>query len=217
MKLKTLFENEEDGTLIGKKINGRIVEPNMEKWNGNFVCECDTIDFTLTTLKGCPQKITGFFDCSYNNLKSLEYGPEYVGENFKCVSWNLTSLRGAPENIDGDFLCNQNKKLTSIEFCPKYIKGCCKLHHCSITSLHNIHLYIKSTQRLYVGGNKISSHMLGLLLIKELTFVGCFPTDIMNEPIQIINKYLEQPVSKQRMFDCQEELIQAGFKEYAQL
>ena len=59
--------------------------------------------------------------------------------------------------------------------------------------------------------------MLGLLLIKDLMEVTCYPDDIMNEPIQIINKYLQQPMSKQRMFDCQEELIQAGFKEYAQL
>ena len=59
--------------------------------------------------------------------------------------------------------------------------------------------------------------MLGLLLIKDLTEVARYKDDIMYEPAQIINKYLKQPVSKQRMFDCQEELMQAGFKEYAQL
>ena len=59
--------------------------------------------------------------------------------------------------------------------------------------------------------------MLGLFLIKDLMEVTCYANDIMVKPIQIINKYLQQPMSKQRMFDCQEELIQAGFKEYAQL
>jgi hypothetical protein len=33
----------------------------------------------------------------------------------------------------------------------------------------------------------------------------------------IINKYLNEPMSKQRMIDCQNELIDAGFEEYAQL
>jgi hypothetical protein len=33
----------------------------------------------------------------------------------------------------------------------------------------------------------------------------------------IINKHLKQPMSKQRMIDCQNELIDAGFEEYAQL
>ena len=59
--------------------------------------------------------------------------------------------------------------------------------------------------------------MLGLLLIKGLTYAASYEDDIMHEPAQIISKYLQQPMSKQRMFDCQEELIQAGFKEYAQL
>ena len=67
------------------------------------------------------------------------------------------------------------------------------------------------------GDNPIKSHILGLLLIKDLPEVACYDNDIMYEPAQIINKYLKQPMSKQRMFDCQEELIQAGFKEYAQL
>ena len=59
--------------------------------------------------------------------------------------------------------------------------------------------------------------MLGLLLIKDLKCVIYAENDIMHKPAQIINKYLEQPMSKQRMFDCQSELMQAGFAEYAQL
>ena len=84
--------------------------------------------------------------------------------------------------------------------------------------MHNIHKY---TQQIFgnfcCGDNPIKSHMLGLLLIKDLKEVVCYTNDIMYEPAQIINKYLKQPMSKQRMFDCQSELMQAGFKEYAQL
>ena len=172
MKLKTLFENEEDGTLIGRKIHGRIVEPDMKIWDGDFVCsECN-----LTSLKGSPEEIKGDFDCSGNN--------------------NLTSLEFGPKIVNGDYLCNG----------------------CNLTSLHNIHKYTQQiSNKFFCGGNPIKSHILGLLLIKDLMEVACYEDDIMYEPAQIINKYLEQPMSKQRMFDCQEELIQAGFKEYAQL
>ena len=84
--------------------------------------------------------------------------------------------------------------------------------------MQNIHKHThKISGKFYCGGNPTKSHMLGLLLIKDLTEVVCYEKDIMHKPAQIINKYLKQPMSKQRMFDCQEELIQAGFKEYAQL
>ena len=35
MKLRTLFESK-DGTLIGRKIDGRIVEPDMKIWERGF-------------------------------------------------------------------------------------------------------------------------------------------------------------------------------------
>ena len=35
MKLRTLFESD-DGTLIGKEINGIIVEPDMKIWERVF-------------------------------------------------------------------------------------------------------------------------------------------------------------------------------------
>ena len=35
MKLRTLLESN-DGTLIGKEINGRIVEPDMKIWERGF-------------------------------------------------------------------------------------------------------------------------------------------------------------------------------------
>ena len=135
-----------------------------------------------------------------------------------CSYCDLTSLKGSPEEITGDLVCSANKKLTSLEFGPKIVKGNYWCFNCNFTSLHNIHKYTQQiSNKFFCGVNPIKSHMLGLLLIKDLTEVVCYEKDIMNEPIQIINKYLKQPMSKQRMFDCQEELIQAGFKEYAQL
>lgn len=107
--------------------------------------------------------------------------------------WNcsdkLTSLEGAPSSIGGDFSCYNN----------------------NLTSLHNIHKQIK-----YIGGyadferNPITSHVLGLLLID-----GLMKVFLDNKKVEeIINKHL---AGDRDVFACQEELIENGFDEYAQL
>jgi hypothetical protein len=49
----------------------------------------------LTTLEGCPKEAHGGFACSNNNLTSLEHSPKIVGSNFLCIGNNyITSLEG---------------------------------------------------------------------------------------------------------------------------
>jgi hypothetical protein len=61
----------------------------------------------LTTLKGCPNYVIGYFSC-YNsvNLKSLEGCPNYVGGGFICSSNKLTSLEYCPKHIGESFICD---------------------------------------------------------------------------------------------------------------
>jgi hypothetical protein len=83
-----------------------------------------------------------------------------------------------------------------------------------LTSLKNVHKIVKKIDGAFgCDGNKIKSHVLGVLLIE-----GCRLFRIDNNKVEdIVNKYLKEPMSKQRMIDCQNELIDAGFEEYAQL
>ena len=67
-------------------------------------------------------KVTGYFYCSYNKLRSLEGSPKWVGDYFSCDNNNLTSFKGAPKFVGGDFFC-QNSKLTSLKGSPNYIGG----------------------------------------------------------------------------------------------
>ena len=55
----------------------------------------------------------------------------------------------------------------------------------------------------------------GLLLIKNLRSVGF--SENLQKLEHILNKYLNQPFTPSRLYDCQDELIEAGFEEYAQL
>lgn len=48
-------------------------------------------------------KVTGNFDCSENNLRTLEGCPSYVGGNFTAHSNKLKNLIGGPEEVDGNY------------------------------------------------------------------------------------------------------------------
>ena len=82
---------------------------------GDFDCSFNQ----LKSLIGAPQKVRGGFYCSYNKLKSLEGAPKEVGGYaFNCCNNQLTSLIGAPQKVGENFLCSKNK-LTSLEGAPK--------------------------------------------------------------------------------------------------
>ena len=62
-------------------------------WKGNFpefiqFNECygdfQVDNMGLTTLRGCPRKVKGYFSCSRNNLKNLIGGPEYVTGSYSA-------------------------------------------------------------------------------------------------------------------------------------
>lgn len=88
----------------------------FNKVNGFFKCYHNA----LTTLEGCPVEIAYDFDCSYNNLSSLEFGPVVVGGGYNCAHNNITSLQGAPSEVKYEFKAIVNE-LTSLEYAPKNV------------------------------------------------------------------------------------------------
>ena len=112
-----------------------------------------------------------------------------VNKSLHYEGYRLDSLEGVPSSIGINLYCSNN----------------------NFTSLHNIHKKIK-----YIGGlasfNKcpITSHVLGLLLIDGLQQVYLDTNGVED----IINKHLK---GDRDVFACQEELIEAGFDEFAQL
>jgi len=82
----------------------------------------DCSDNQLTTLEGAPKSVGRDFDCSYNQLTTLGGAPKTVGENFWCSDNQLTTLEGAPQTVDGSFICSDNQ-LTSLEGAPRKVDG----------------------------------------------------------------------------------------------
>lgn len=208
MKLQELITEGKEVNLIGKIISGKLVtaETRNETWNTDFYCG----DEKLTTLVGAPKKVIGNFNCEYNKLTSLEGGPKEVDSMFLCSYNTLTSLKGAPRKVGKDFIC-VNSKLTSLEGIPSYIGGYFDCSNNRLTSFKDIHKFTTEIHhRFYCEDNPIKSHVLGLLLIPGIK-------RIVNDDkwANILNKYIGQ--GRKGMLDCQNELIEDGLEEYAQL
>ncbi len=205
MKVQELFENQQ---FIVK--NGQI-DDDLSKsvWMTDFIC----FDIGLTTLKGVPFKVNGIFNCAANELTSLKGSPKEVRNNFQCSNNKLKTLEGAPKEIGGNFFCSHNELIT-LKGAPERIKFNFFCINNNLTSLQGIHKHIKSIgKELHLEHNPIKSHVLGVLLIEQ-----CIKILLDNiEVQQILNKYLPNTQGREALYDCQEELINAGFEEYAQL
>ena len=67
-------------------------------------------------------KVTGSFDCSNNQLTSLQYCPTTVGGRFDCSNNQLTSLQYCPTTV-GRFLDCSDNQLPSLPYCPTTVGG----------------------------------------------------------------------------------------------
>ena len=104
----------------------------FNKVNGFFDCSHNN----LTSLEGSPIEVNGCFDCGNNKLTTLEGSPKKVGGFFDCSENNLTTLEGCPKEVNGDFYCSDNN-LTSFEFAP-IIRGDL---HCSDNNIKSFEYF----------------------------------------------------------------------------
>jgi len=80
--------------------------------NCNFNC----INLGLTSFKGCPHTINGYFYCSSNKFKSSEFFPEYIGGPFMMNSNPINDLidliyTGMSDNFQDPYECKKLLKL----------------------------------------------------------------------------------------------------------
>jgi hypothetical protein len=95
----------------------------------NFDCS----ENEITSLEGAPQEVKGTFNCSENELTSLKGAPQQVEWDFDCSNNRLTSLEGAPQQV-GDFNCSNNR-LTSLEGAPQQVEDSFYCLNNQLTSL----------------------------------------------------------------------------------
>lgn len=149
-----------------------------------------------------------------------------VGQNFDLTGYDTHNIPVQIKDMpNGEFNVSENQ-LTSFENFPKEARYISARGN-KFTTLHNIHKYIHRVPAnfgLDLCNNPIESSVLGLLLIKDLPSVsfdnfkgGVKLNQTLDKVNTIINKYLPNTRGNEAVYECQEELIDAGYEEYAQL
>ena len=185
----------------------------------------DFSDRGLSTFIGTRinSKINATFKCNNNGLTSLEGGPKRVIGDFECKNNKLTDLKGSPERVIGKIDASNNPELSSLEGVTPEIDDNLVLYNCPrLTSLKGIHKHFKGG---YLKGvimlpNSINSHLLGLVLIPGLLHAGLANANKtrLADALKIINNYLNRHIDEEAdVIQCQQELIDAGLKAFAQL
>ena len=151
----------------------------------------------------------GDLDISYKKIDSLEGCPQHITGKFECSNNNLTSLVGGPQRVDGDYDCDENG-LTDLVGCASHITGRIYWYNTRITSLVGIHKIIKSCKSISFGESIIKEGGIGLLLINDLCRISN-----SSYPFKIISKYLGQ--GTKGMMECSKELTAKGYERYAKL
>jgi hypothetical protein len=153
-------------------------------------------NFKLKTLVGygVPRKVVNA-DFSGNKLTSLEGGPVECDELYNASLNELITIKGAPRKV-------------------KYFNA----DWGRITNLKGVERMFDHCEELSVACNPITSHILGVLLVPGLERFHIYGDDAVDDRIEeIMKKYLPNTKGRAALLDCQEELIDAGFADYAQL
>jgi hypothetical protein len=93
---------DEQRKFLNKNTRGRwsVNSEGLVDVHGSFYCYRQRLEDFLGIRFG---KVSGIFDCSNNQLRTLEGSPREVDGSFYCYRNPLISLEGAPEVIKGYF------------------------------------------------------------------------------------------------------------------
>lgn len=86
-------------------LSKQVVVDGVRKINGSVFLSYSSL-YKLNF--GDIDLVRGMFDCSGNNLSSLEGSPKIVKDDFICEYNKLKTLEGITQNIGGHLFCLQN-------------------------------------------------------------------------------------------------------------
>lgn len=234
------FDKDKPDAGFKTKSSFQSLAPNgesLETWNGDFRLE----DFKITSLKGFPKLVKGDINLSRLPITNLEgigksTGWTYLSglkiKNFEGIVdvshlsvayCQLENLNGLPEHLHN--LVIGHCSLDSFEGFPKFVTnfqmyGILGLTSAKEITFKNIDKFIKAAGVLSFDGVAIddSTPLLGFLNIKQLTKIEYKPrisatSKSLEGAFEIINKYLPEG----DVFECQNELIDAGYHDQAKI
>ncbi len=170
---------------------GRTIEEM--KLPDHWMLKLDVSRKELTTLKGCPTRVDGSFDCSSNLLTSLEGCPKYIGGNLSMEENKITSLhdihRLLPEMQEDAIITLDQLSIKSHVLGLLKVKG--------LTYINGAD-YEDASRAYFQGKPDGRGRWIGKPRWE-----------------QVINHYLNVPERKADIYGCQDTLIELGLEEYA--
>lgn len=121
----SIFEHFSHGYVIDVQGDLDLSNKNLNKLPYKFshvTKGCYLSGNCLTSLEGAPEKVGEDFDCSHNELISLDNFPYFVGGSIFCHENKIKDLKGIAQIINGSFTCYANQ-LQSLENGPKIVNG----------------------------------------------------------------------------------------------
>lgn len=181
--------------------------------------------YNLKSLKGCPSILKDLWLID-TNITDFTDGPEEVTEHLEASNCrSLVSFKGAPKTV-GSLTVEDCPELKSFEGFPEHVKNSAYLKNCK---------NVKTTKGIkFIGKTLNVSDCTNLEKLEDITHaeeIVMWSTQIKNvlyvfniknlkkinnssiKVEQIVNNYLKS----NDMLNCQDELIEAGFEEYAEV
>lgn len=202
----------------------------------------------LKSLAGTPQKCESFaanYGALGTGVKNFIGGPEEVETAYIVqLCDGITSTVGLPKAIPNgklELTCDYIEDFSHLpkevnelvigrsphfteedfKYLPSHAEFIAFTSLKGLKSFHNLHKHVKSLHRLGLYEVRISSSILGLAMISNLSEVDEYFYDVNSDDkdwptdgiIQIVNKY----IGTNDVFEFQEELVDAGLTELAKL
>jgi len=154
-----------------------------------------------------------------NTLKSLKNFPKRIKTNFNLVASGITDFSDGPESVES--ICSIQsyaKSITNLSIEAPMLR----LSYPNLEKLSGLG-DSKIEQIELINCHNIKSHILSLLKIKKLEIVVYVANSLkpwennttdFNNALAILNRHL---MGNRDILACQEELIEAGLKEFARL
>jgi hypothetical protein len=136
----------------------QIIIKQGGKWTKNGWVVKGCLDLNGLSLTQLPKihSVGGWFDCSNNQLTSLQHAPQSVGGWFDCCNNQLTSLQYAPKSVGGDFYC-YNNQLTSLQYAPQSVGGSYICHNNPFHCIEHPITFPDGHQEYWLYGEQVSA------------------------------------------------------------
>lgn len=152
----------------------------------------------------------------YHQFDRCPVNFKHAGGNFLMRNRALKTLQGLPQTCDLDLSFSNNEiKTLDLPFKAKGID----ISYNPITSLHDVHKFIKADHILIYDLSSLRSSVLGLLYFDKVTYNSWrTPSFNWEKALIIVKRHMSSsdPVNK-KIINCQSELLDSDLDEFAKL